>query len=70
MIEVIKTIKAPVVHYKIFAGGNKSVQEAFETLSYSLRENDVVCIGIYPKDDPNMLKKDIELFNRYCFNKN
>lgn len=33
-----------------------------------MRENDVVCIGIYPGDDPSMLRKDIEFFQTYCLN--
>jgi hypothetical protein len=64
MLKVIKTINVPVVHYKIFAGGNKPIEEAFKTLGKSIRENDVICIGIYPKDDPDMLRKDIQLFEQ------
>jgi hypothetical protein len=53
------------VHYKVFAGGNRPVDEAFETLGRCVRPNDVVCIGVFPKDDPGMLARDIELFEEH-----
>jgi hypothetical protein len=62
MLGVIKTIPRPVVHYKIFAGGNKPVLEAFATLGRSMRENDVALIGVFLKDDPEMIAKDVALF--------
>jgi hypothetical protein len=30
-----------------------------------VRPNDVVCIGVFPKDDPDMLARDIALFDEY-----
>lgn len=65
MLEVIASIRTPVVHYKVFAAGNKPIEEAFETMGVHMRSGDVACIGIYLKDDPQMIVKDIELFERY-----
>ena len=65
MLRVIATIPRPVVHYKIFAAGNKPIVPAFELLGESMRDDDVAVIGIFPKDDPEMLAKDIELFEEY-----
>ena len=65
MLAVIETIKTPVVHYKVFAAGNKPIEEAFETMGKHMRSGDVACIGIFLKDDEHMIKKDIELFERY-----
>ena len=65
MISVIKKVQKPVIHYKVFAAGNKPIEEAFITMGNSMKKNDVACIGVFPKKDPNMLKKDINLFNKY-----
>jgi len=54
MLDVIATLPCPAVHYKVFAGGNRPIDEAFETLGRCVRENDVVCIGVFCKDDPDM----------------
>ena len=65
MLEVAKTIPGPVAHYKVFAGGNRPIDEAFETLGRCMRPNDVVCLGLFPKDDPKMLATDIALFEEH-----
>ena len=65
MLEVVETLECPAVHYKVFAAGNRPVDEAFETLSRCVRDIDVVCIGVFPKDDPNMLATDIALFEEH-----
>lgn len=65
MLEVIDSIRAPVVHYKVFAGGNMPIVEAFETMGRHMKPTDVACVGIFLKDDPEMIAKDIELFEWY-----
>ncbi len=65
MLEVIATIQKPVVHYKVFAAGNKPILQAFETLGKHMRDTDVTCVGLFPKDDPDMICKDIALFEKY-----
>jgi hypothetical protein len=65
MLEVIATIPRPVVHYKVFAGGNKPILEAFETLGNAMREDDVALIGVFLKDDPDMIAKDVDLFDEH-----
>lgn len=65
MLDVVETIPSPVVHYKIFAGGNKPIKEAFETLGNAMRENDVALIGCFLKDDPDMIAKDVDLFDEH-----
>jgi len=64
MLDVVATLSCPAVHYKVFAGGNRPVDEAFATLSRCVRPQDAVCIGVFPKDDPQMLAKDIALFEQ------
>jgi hypothetical protein len=65
MLEVIRDLPCPVAHYKVFAGGNRPVDEAFETLGRCVRPNDLVCIGVFPKDDPQMLAGDVALFEEH-----
>ena len=65
MLEVVATLPCPAVHYKVFAGGNRPVEEAFRTLGECVRLGDVVCIGLFPKDNPAMLAEDIALFEQH-----
>ena len=65
MLEVIHTIERPVIHYKVFAGGNKPVVPAFELLGRVMRKTDAVCVGFFAKDDPQMIAKDVALFEKY-----
>jgi len=62
MVALIHTIPRPVVHYKVFAGGNKSVADGFRFLAASMRENDLVCIGHYLKDNPDMIAENVRTF--------
>ena len=65
MLAFIPTAKTPVIHYKVLAGGNKPVIESFERLSTTVREQDVVCIGMYLGDDPDIITKNVELIDTY-----
>jgi len=60
--ELIVTMPWPVVHYKVFAGGNKPISDGFRFLAASMRENDLVCIGHYLGDNPNMIAENVETF--------
>ena len=62
MLAVISTIDRPVVHYKVFAGGNKPVRPAFEIMGRNMRADDVACVGFFLKDDPEMISRDVALF--------
>ena len=64
MLDVIASIAGPVVHYKVFAGGNKPVLESFRTMGAHMRASDVACIGVFLKDDPDMIMKDVVLFEK------
>ena len=65
MLSVIATVEKPVIHFKIFAAGNKPILPAFENLGRHMRENDVACIGVFLKDDPEMIGKDVALFEEH-----
>jgi hypothetical protein len=39
--------------------------DAFAFMGRLVRPHDVVLLGIFPKDDPDLLVKDIELFRTH-----
>lgn len=65
-IDVIQTIQTPVVHYKVFAAGNKPVLEGFETMGKAMRDTDICCVGMFLGDDADMITKNVSLFEQYC----
>lgn len=65
MMEQVAQIQKPVVHYKVFAGGNKPVLPAFQFLATVVRPQDVVLVGIFTKDNPDMISEDVSLFETY-----
>jgi len=61
MIEVIATLKKPVIHYKIIAAGRNDPQEAFAFTVRHMKANDAVCVGVYTKDNRNILEENVHL---------
>jgi hypothetical protein len=64
MLKVIATIEKPVIHYKVLAAANKPVDESWERLGTTVRPSDVVCLGMFLKDDPGIVAKNVALFER------
>jgi hypothetical protein len=64
MISEIKKLTTPVIHYKVFAAGRKSPAEALKFVAKNMRDEDAVCLGIFPKDKEDMLEEDIKLLDR------
>lgn len=62
MVAMIQKLRAPAIHYKIFAAGRKDPRDAFAFVAKHLRPQDAVCIGVYTKDKPSMLEEDVALF--------
>ncbi|MBU4199300.1 MAG: hypothetical protein KKE37_09095 [Verrucomicrobia bacterium] len=65
IIKTIARVQKPVVHYKVFAGGNKSIVPAFAFLGNVVRPQDIVLVGVFTKDNPNMINEDVALFEKY-----
>ena len=61
MTNLIPQLSKPVVHYKIMAAGRNDPREAFAFAASKMRANDAVCVGIYPKDNPDILQEDVQL---------
>ncbi|MBP1693823.1 MAG: hypothetical protein H6Q37_1706 [Chloroflexi bacterium] len=62
MTTLIRRLSRPVIHYKVFAAGRNDPAEAFKVVAQTMRPDDMVCIGVYTKDHPDMLREDAELF--------
>jgi hypothetical protein len=43
------------------AAGRNDPQAAFAFAASHLRANDAVCVGIYQKDNPGILRQDVQL---------
>ncbi len=62
MVILIQQLSKPAIHYKIMAAGRNDPEEAFAFTARHLRPQDAVCVGVYPKDNPAMLEKNVSLF--------
>ena len=62
MMETIAGLSRPVIHYKVLAAGRTDPGEAFAFAVEHMRENDAVCVGVCPQDQPDMLEQDVGLF--------
>jgi hypothetical protein len=61
MTDLIQRLSRPVVHYKILAAGRNDPREAFTFAASKMRPTDAVCVGVYQKDAPNILREDVRL---------
>jgi hypothetical protein len=61
MTNLISQLSRPVIHYKIMAAGRNDPHAAFAFTASKMRVNDAVCVGIYQKDNPDMLRQDVQL---------
>ena len=66
MIKTIRGLSKSAIHYKIMAAGRNDPEQAIQIATEAMRPQDAVCVGIFSGDDPEMLDKDIKLFEKYC----
>ena len=64
MTTLIPKLSRPVIHYKILAAGRNDPDEAFEYAAKHMRNCDAACVGVYMKDNPNMLEEDVKLLEK------
>lgn len=60
----IKSAPWPVIHYKVFAAANLPIDEGWQVVAENLRENDMVCIGHYIKENPDMIAENVATLER------
>ena len=61
MCDLIQQLPAPAIHYKVLAAGRTNPKEAFEYVADAYRPGDAVCVGIFTKDNMNMMQEDVDL---------
>lgn len=60
MIEVLRSLSKPVIHYKVLAAGRHKPSDAFAYVAQHLRAQDAVAVGVFPKDKGGMLDEDVQ----------
>jgi hypothetical protein len=64
MTGLIQRLSKPVIHYKIMAAGRNDPAAAFEFAARVMRPRDAVCVGVFPKDQVNMIQENITLLEQ------
>jgi len=64
MTELIQSLSRPVIHYKVLAAGRNEPADAIAFAAKAMRKGDGVCIGVYPKDNPNMIADNVQIFEQ------
>jgi hypothetical protein len=59
-LKVLKQLDKPCVAYKVMAAGRKSLEEGLRDVLGAIRETDGILIGMFPKDDKDMIKKNVD----------
>ncbi|NIA13517.1 MAG: hypothetical protein GWP08_05505 [Nitrospiraceae bacterium] len=59
MCALIQQLPAPAIHYKVLAAGRNGPEEAFEYVAEAYRPGDAVCVGVFTKDNPDMIQDDV-----------
>ncbi|MFW6161139.1 MAG: hypothetical protein ACODAJ_00120 [Planctomycetota bacterium] len=60
-LATIEKLHKPVVAYKVLAAGRIAPQTAFPRLFRRLRAKDGLCVGVFPKDDPDQMAENVAL---------
>ncbi|MFP4057736.1 MAG: hypothetical protein ACLF0G_12795 [Candidatus Brocadiia bacterium] len=55
-------LRRPCVAYKVMAAGRNDPREAIPYAARHLKPTDIACIGFFPKDRPDEIRQDVELF--------
>lgn len=64
MATLIQGLRPPVIHYKVMAAGRNDPDEAFAFAAAHMRPGDAVCVGIHTRDNPHMVRDDVECLQR------
>jgi len=63
-VATIRQVAKPVIGYKILAAGRNQAVEAFEFAFRPIRPKDGVCVGVFPKDQPDQIAQNAALVRR------
>ncbi|MCD6317541.1 hypothetical protein J7M02_00550 [Candidatus Aerophobetes bacterium] len=59
MVKLIQHLSTPVIHYQVMAAGRNDPKEAFTFITRYLRPQDAICVSIYTKNHPKMIKENL-----------
>ncbi len=62
-VQAIQTIKKPCIGYKIMGSGRIEARMAFEYAFESIKETDVVNVGMYRGDKDDMVEENVRIVN-------
>ncbi len=62
-VDAIQTILKPCIGYKIMGSGRIEARMAFEYAFESIKETDVVNVGMYRGDKDDMIEENVEIVN-------
>lgn len=60
-VALIQRLQRPVIHYKILAAGRTPAAEALAFAASHMRPTDAVCVGVFSKENAQMIREDAEL---------
>ncbi len=60
-VALIQRLSRPAIHYKVLAAGRIPAPEALFYAACHMRPIDAVCVGVFTKNNPDMLAEDIRL---------
>jgi hypothetical protein len=58
-----------MIREKGMAAGRNDPEEAFAFAVRKMRTGDALCVGVYTRDKPDMLKQDVKIFQDYLLKK-
>lgn len=61
MCALIQQLPAPAIHFKVLAAGRNDPEEAFGYVADAYRPGDAVCVGVFTKDNADMIQEDVDL---------
>jgi len=64
-VATIRQVAKPVIGYKILAAGRNQAVESFEFAFRHIRPKDGVCVGVFPKDQPDQIAQNAALVRRF-----
>jgi len=65
MVKLINGLSKPAIHYKVLAAGRNNPEEALSFAARAMRPCDMVCVGIYNEEKPDMLREDVQLLAKF-----
>ena len=64
-LPLFRELDAPCIAYKIFAAGRSEPRKAFAEVALALKPIDIVNLGMYPPDNPNIVEDNAALANEF-----